>query len=114
MELPYSRCLWPPSRSLVQGNKTLLRACKRLAQVMNEIMAAPDKGIPEEVLNGAKCIAVVPNMAKAHSSSAESMDAVWLPAALPMAGVHQHSFRLAGAILASRLAVSQSISSCCS
>ena len=33
-------------------------------QVMNEIMAAPDKGIPEEVLNGAKCIAVVPDMAK--------------------------------------------------
>ena len=32
--------------------------------VMNEIMAAPDKGIPEEVLNGAKCIAVVPSMAK--------------------------------------------------
>jgi lipid-binding SYLF domain-containing protein len=32
--------------------------------VLNEIMAAPDKGIPEEVLNGAKCIAVVPNMAK--------------------------------------------------
>jgi lipid-binding SYLF domain-containing protein len=34
------------------------------SQVMNEIMAAPDKGIPEEVLNGAKCIAVVPDMAK--------------------------------------------------
>ena len=33
--------------------------------VMNEIMAAPDKGIPEEVLHGAKCIAVVPDMAKA-------------------------------------------------
>src|SRR5271157_5376057 len=33
-------------------------------QVMNETMAAPDKGIPEEVLNGAKCIAVVPTMAK--------------------------------------------------
>ncbi len=32
--------------------------------VLNEIMAAPDKGIPEEVLNGAKCIAVIPNMAK--------------------------------------------------
>ena len=32
--------------------------------VLDEIMAAPDKGIPEEVLNGAKCIAVVPNMAK--------------------------------------------------
>jgi SH3 domain-containing YSC84-like protein 1 len=34
------------------------------AVVMDEIMAAPDKGIPEEVLNGAKCIAVVPDMAK--------------------------------------------------
>jgi len=33
--------------------------------VMNEIMAAPDKGIPEEVLHGAKCIAVIPDMAKA-------------------------------------------------
>jgi len=33
-------------------------------QVINEIMAAPDKGIPEEVLHGAKCIAVVPDMAK--------------------------------------------------
>src|SRR5580698_1975573 len=32
--------------------------------VLNEIMAAPDKGIPEEVLNGAKCIAVVPSMGK--------------------------------------------------
>src|ERR1022692_4574328 len=32
--------------------------------VMHEIMATPEKGIPEEVLNGAKCIAVLPNMAK--------------------------------------------------
>jgi lipid-binding SYLF domain-containing protein len=28
------------------------------------IMATPDKGIPEEVLNDAKCIVVVPNMIK--------------------------------------------------
>src|SRR5664279_4362876 len=33
-------------------------------QALNEIMAAPDKGIPDEVLNDAKCIAVVPSMAK--------------------------------------------------
>src|SRR3954452_1736455 len=33
--------------------------------VLNEIMATPDKGIPQEVLDNAKCIAVVPNMAKA-------------------------------------------------
>jgi lipid-binding SYLF domain-containing protein len=32
--------------------------------VMSEIMAAPDKGIPEEVLEHAKCVAVVPHMIK--------------------------------------------------
>src|SRR6185503_5578883 len=32
--------------------------------VLHEIMAAPDKGIPEEVLEHAKCIAVVPHMIK--------------------------------------------------
>lgn len=34
------------------------------ATVLNEIMAAPDKGIPEEVLGSAKCIAVVPSLLK--------------------------------------------------
>src|SRR6202162_2589524 len=34
-------------------------------QVMHEIMGMPDKGIPEEVLEHAKCIAVVPHMVKA-------------------------------------------------
>ena len=32
--------------------------------VMHEIMAMPDKGIPEEVLQHAKCIAVIPHMVK--------------------------------------------------
>src|SRR5579864_4381275 len=32
--------------------------------VLHEIMGAPDKGIPEEVLEHAKCVAVVPNMIK--------------------------------------------------
>ena len=31
-------------------------------RVLHEIMSAPDKGIPEEVLEHAKCIAVVPHM----------------------------------------------------
>ncbi len=35
------------------------------ARILHEIMAAPDKGIPEEVLDHAKCIAVVPHMLKA-------------------------------------------------
>lgn len=34
------------------------------ATVLSEIMSAPDKGIPEEVLGSAKCIAVVPSMLK--------------------------------------------------
>src|SRR5579863_7712652 len=33
-------------------------------KVMHEIMATPDKGIPQEVLEHAKCIAVVPHMVK--------------------------------------------------
>ena len=33
-------------------------------KVLTEIMNTPDKGIPEEVLDGAKCIAVVPHLIK--------------------------------------------------
>ena len=33
--------------------------------VLDEIMAAPDKGIPAEVFGSAKCVAVVPSMKKA-------------------------------------------------
>src|ERR1035438_3464908 len=33
-------------------------------KVLHEIMAAPDSGIPEEVLDHAKCVAVVPHMLK--------------------------------------------------
>lgn len=36
----------------------------RAAGVLHEVMAAPDKGIPDEVLDHAKCIAVVPHMIK--------------------------------------------------
>jgi lipid-binding SYLF domain-containing protein len=32
--------------------------------VLSEIMAAPDKGIPDEVMHHAKCIAVVPHLLK--------------------------------------------------
>src|ERR1700741_3488599 len=34
------------------------------ATVLDEIMAAPDKGIPEEVIGSAQCIAVVPSLLK--------------------------------------------------
>lgn len=42
-------------------------AAKRLdnaASVLQQIAATPDKGIPENVLNDAKCVAVVPHMIK--------------------------------------------------
>jgi len=34
------------------------------ARVLHEIMAAPDSGIPEEVLDHAKCVAIVPHLLK--------------------------------------------------
>jgi lipid-binding SYLF domain-containing protein len=34
------------------------------AAVLREVMAAPDKGIPEDVMRHAKCIAVVPHLLK--------------------------------------------------
>lgn len=34
------------------------------ATVLNEIMATPDRGIPEEILGSAKCVAVVPTLLK--------------------------------------------------
>ena len=49
---------WSETREDVQNrldNATL---------VLHQVMSAPDKGIPEEVLEHAKCIAVVPHMIK--------------------------------------------------
>src|SRR5271165_4832034 len=34
------------------------------SKVLNELLGAPDKGIPDEVLEKAKCVAVVPSMIK--------------------------------------------------
>lgn len=35
------------------------------ATIIKEIMAAPDSGVPEEIIDNAKCIAVIPSMVKA-------------------------------------------------
>src|SRR6202167_1598860 len=37
---------------------------QKSVEVLQSIMSTPDKGIPEEVLSGAKCIVVVPNLLK--------------------------------------------------
>jgi lipid-binding SYLF domain-containing protein len=41
-------------------NKRIVKS----AEVLNEIMATPDKAIPDKVMDDAKCIAVVPSMVK--------------------------------------------------
>src|SRR5262245_16319648 len=38
---------------------------EKAGTVLHELMAAPDKGIADEVFGGAKCVAVVPNLVKA-------------------------------------------------
>jgi len=52
------RPVWAADRET--SNERLERA----GRVMTEIMATPDKGIPEEVLAHARCIAVVPHLVK--------------------------------------------------
>jgi lipid-binding SYLF domain-containing protein len=47
-----------------EKNKSAERV-QAAADVLNEIQAAPDKGIPEDVLASAECAAVVPSMLKA-------------------------------------------------
>src|SRR5947199_1941738 len=44
--------------------ETAANRVESAANVLNEIMATPDKGIPEEILGSAKCIAVVPSLLK--------------------------------------------------
>lgn len=51
----------------VKGPEEKSKVVDRLqssTKVLNEIMAAPDKGIPEEILAGADCVVVVPSMIK--------------------------------------------------
>lgn len=53
---------------LMWADQTRQQVDQRLkdsAEVLHQIMATPDKGIPEEVLKSAKCVAVVPSLVKA-------------------------------------------------
>jgi len=49
--------------SLAMG-ETAAGRVESAATVLSEIMATPDKGIPEEILSSAKCVAVVPSLLK--------------------------------------------------
>ena len=41
-----------------------VRRIDRATQVFEEIMSAPDKGIPHNLLESAKCIAIIPGQKK--------------------------------------------------
>jgi lipid-binding SYLF domain-containing protein len=59
LSLGAATAAWAETREEVQNRMD------NAATVLHEIMAAPDRGIPEEVLEHAKCVAVVPHMIKA-------------------------------------------------
>jgi lipid-binding SYLF domain-containing protein len=46
------------------GREATVDRLDHAGAVLREIMSAPDRGIPEEVLEHAKCVAVVPHMLK--------------------------------------------------
>jgi len=46
------------------GREAAVDRLDHAGSVLREIMSAPDKGIPEEVLDHAKCVAVVPHLLK--------------------------------------------------
>ena len=46
------------------GREATVDRLDHAGAVLHEIMSAPDKGIPEEVLEHAKCVAIVPHMLK--------------------------------------------------
>ena len=50
---------WPSS-----AREDSAERLQNAAYVLNEIMSAPDKGIPEEVLDSAKCVLIVPHLVK--------------------------------------------------
>ena len=51
--------LWAAS-----GHQDSIERLQMSTDVLHSIMGAPDKGIPEEVLSGTKCIVVVPHLVK--------------------------------------------------
>ena len=64
MKRPLSVVLFAFLCSSILFAETAAGRAESAATVLTEIMAAPDKGIPEEILGSAKCVAVVPTLLK--------------------------------------------------
>ena len=50
--------------AMAEGRKDELERLKRATQVFNEIMAIPEKAIPNDLLDRAESVAIVPGLKK--------------------------------------------------
>jgi SH3 domain-containing YSC84-like protein 1 len=64
MKRPLSVVLFALLSSSLMFAESAAGRAESAATVLSEIMSAPDRGIPEEVLGSAKCVAVVPTLLK--------------------------------------------------
>lgn len=49
---------------LAQDNAKMTERLNHAADVLQEVMQTPDKGIPQQILSGAKCVVVIPELMK--------------------------------------------------
>lgn len=52
------------SAGLLYASESAATRLKTSAEVLTEVMAAPDKGIPQELLENSECVVIVPGMKK--------------------------------------------------
>jgi lipid-binding SYLF domain-containing protein len=58
-------CIFTPSSwSADKDHSDIEKRIDNSVKVLDEVMATPDKGIPDKIMSDAKCIAVIPSMVK--------------------------------------------------
>ena len=57
---------WAADNDNDKDQTDISKRIAKSAEVLNEIMATPDKAIPDKVMDHAKCIAVVPSVVKSR------------------------------------------------
>jgi SH3 domain-containing YSC84-like protein 1 len=64
MSLLFAGLCWSQDAKDQKDETDIAKRIDASAKVLNEIMATPDKAVPDKVMNDAKCIAVIPSMVK--------------------------------------------------
>ncbi len=54
----------PRIKIKIKDQSDIEKRINNAAKVLDEIMATPDKGIPDKIMSDAKCIAIIPAMVK--------------------------------------------------